>query len=302
MPKCRWVTPQDFSSIPLSEISIGAHLTFIGLWCFADDHGFILNIPKRIIGDIYPLRDEVTEKMLSGWISELVRVGLLVEFDYKGRSVLYVNEWKKHQKIRHICPSFIIEMDEINEVIKDITGNLPETYRKLTDRVEEDCVSVSVSLSESVSDTARPPARGDAGDPEKEIHSTFKIQGGKTWSLTVEKFNSFSGSFPSLDVVSEFRRAASWLESNAGKRKTGRGMPRFLNAWLDRSANNGKDQDFTPVAVLSFAEWKKQKLGIPDSTTWDPERKLYASGEMDNKAAYEIWKTEMEIQGGYEKR
>jgi len=55
------------------------------------------------------------------------------------------------------------------------------------------------------------------------------------WALTDAHLASWREAYPSLDVASECRRAKAWLEAQPDRRKTARGMPRFLVSWLNRA-------------------------------------------------------------------
>ena len=45
--------------------------------------------------------------------------------------------------------------------------------------------------------------------------------------------------FPGLDVEAELRKAKLWCESNPAKRKTPRGLPKFIFAWMNKAQNGG---------------------------------------------------------------
>lgn len=45
--------------------------------------------------------------------------------------------------------------------------------------------------------------------------------------------------FPSLDVLGQVRRALAWVNASPERRKTARGMPKFLVGWLGRAQDNG---------------------------------------------------------------
>jgi len=64
-------------------------------------------------------------------------------------------------------------------------------------------------------------------------------QGSKVWNLTENMLKSFKEAFPGMDVMAEVRRAKLWCETNYGKRKTPKGMPKFLSAWLGRAQDRG---------------------------------------------------------------
>jgi len=44
--------------------------------------------------------------------------------------------------------------------------------------------------------------------------------------------------YPRLDIQTELRKMAGWCYSNPGKRKTKRGIKRFINNWLARAYDN----------------------------------------------------------------
>lgn len=52
--------------------------------------------------------------------------------------------------------------------------------------------------------------------------------------------------FPSLDVAQEFRNMAAWLYGNPTKRKTKRGITRFISGWLISEGKSAKVQRHIP--------------------------------------------------------
>ena len=60
---------------------------------------------------------------------------------------------------------------------------------------------------------------------------------GSTWTLTQAQVDQWATLFPSLDVAQQCRHALAWIETNASKRKTSRGMARFLAGWLTRATD-----------------------------------------------------------------
>lgn len=64
----------------------------------------------------------------------------------------------------------------------------------------------------------------------------------KSWNLTQEKIAEWQECFPGFPVLNECRKALQWVTDNPGRRKTTRGMPRFLFSWLERANNSGRNQ------------------------------------------------------------
>lgn len=80
----------------------------------------------------------------------------------------------------------------------------------------------------------------------------FPTEAGDDWTLPVDRLAEYRDTFPGIDIDRELRKARLWLMDNPGKRKTPRGMPRFITGWLGRAKPNGQhhDGDRVPRAVL----------------------------------------------------
>lgn len=62
----------------------------------------------------------------------------------------------------------------------------------------------------------------------------FTVKDGKVWQMPTSLYEKLLDAFGNIDIDAEMRKAVAWCEANPGKRKTAKGMPRFLNAWLSR--------------------------------------------------------------------
>lgn len=63
--------------------------------------------------------------------------------------------------------------------------------------------------------------------------------GNSVWQLSEAQVAEWAGLFPGLDVRGEARKALAWVGANQGRRKTARGMARFLVGWLTRAVDRG---------------------------------------------------------------
>lgn len=76
--------------------------------------------------------------------------------------------------------------------------------------------------------------------PSQPVHGpiamTFDTVGNpQTWHLSEAYLQSMEKTYAPLDVRAHCRYAQSWLTANPSKRKTARGMPRFLVSWMMRA-------------------------------------------------------------------
>jgi len=60
---------------------------------------------------------------------------------------------------------------------------------------------------------------------------------GRTWPLTEQQVSEWQACYPSLDVLAEARKALAWTQANPGRRKTSKGMLKFLVSWLNRATD-----------------------------------------------------------------
>ena len=65
---------------------------------------------------------------------------------------------------------------------------------------------------------------------------------GTDWPLYRSKVAELAETFPGIDIEAEARKARQWLRDNPDRRKTPRGMPRFLSGWMSR-ANPDRNGD-----------------------------------------------------------
>jgi len=94
---------------------------------------------------------------------------------------------------------------------------------------------------------SEPPEAATSEPPPSEIVFTFEDdllvgKGEGPWHVTQQFHESLVDAFPTIVHLAEYRKVAGWLLANPAKRKTRRGMSRFIYGWLERSQNQGKGQ------------------------------------------------------------
>ena len=62
---------------------------------------------------------------------------------------------------------------------------------------------------------------------------------GTDWQPEDEQIVAWQHAYPEVDIFAELNVMAVWLDSNQEKRKTRKGMPRFVNSWLQRANQKG---------------------------------------------------------------
>ncbi|GIV51540.1 MAG: hypothetical protein KatS3mg038_2061 [Candidatus Kapaibacterium sp.] len=77
--------------------------------------------------------------------------------------------------------------------------------------------------------------------PEEIAALEFACQGPqKVWTMDGRTWHALTTAYPAIDVAAEVRKAWCWLAANPSRRKTARGMSRFLANWMARAADAPK--------------------------------------------------------------
>lgn len=59
------------------------------------------------------------------------------------------------------------------------------------------------------------------------------------YNVPMDKIALWRETYPAVDIEQELRRMIAWLDSNPTKRKTRKGIERFINNWLARTQDSG---------------------------------------------------------------
>jgi hypothetical protein len=82
----------------------------------------------------------------------------------------------------------------------------------------------------------------------------FPVKSGDFWTLPVKQLQAWSELYPSLNVQAEIQKALAWVQANPQRRKTARGMPRFLVGWLNHATPSVWKQQAGPR--FEYEQWR----------------------------------------------
>ena len=97
MARIRTVKPEFWTDDKVGEASVSARLLFIATWNFADDHGGLERSAKQLKAQAFPYDQFDCEPL----VQELLKLGLLVEYEAGGKKYLHIKGFRVHQKIDH---------------------------------------------------------------------------------------------------------------------------------------------------------------------------------------------------------
>lgn len=238
------VDSDAFLDMPLSTQALYFHLSMR-----ADDDGFLNNAKKiqKIIGasdDDFKL---------------LIMKRFVIAFD---DGIIVVKHWRINNYLRkdRYTPTVYQEefkMLSIKEngsyTLLDTVG-IPDGNQCVT-RLPQVSIGKD-SIDKDSINTICPELK--APDRKKAISLTLNDKS-EYW-IYGDQVEEWSQLFPAVDVMQELRKMKSWLDSNSSRRKTKKGILRFVNGWLSREQDKGRSPD-SKHAKTKFNNFDERQYG-----------------------------------------
>jgi hypothetical protein len=204
-----------------------------------DDYGRMDARPAILKARLYPLRERLTLKDIDGALRALAAVGCVEVYEVDGKPYLQLPSWEVHQTIRakkSRYPGPESGVKAIASNCKQLQADVPV--------IQSNPIQ---SESESEGDMCRsaPPAAApeDTVPPDAAPADTVAsiILNDKTeYHVSTEQAQHWQELFPGVDVEQELRKMVAWCEANPTRRKTRKGVQKFITGWLSREQDSGR--------------------------------------------------------------
>ena len=200
---------------------------FYRLIVACDDYGRFDARPKIIKGQCFPLKD-ITGKDIDKALAKLSAVGLIIVYEVQGRPVLQMKTWEKHQTTRaqkSKYPSF-------DEACIQMYSDVSKCNDLSADEIKAG--SSQKSLQQII--------------PEEPSVITLLLNTGEEYGIVQSDIAEWQELYPAVDIMQELRNMKGWCKENSTKRKTVRGIRRFITSWLAREQNRGGTVGYKKVS------------------------------------------------------
>jgi len=207
------------------DMSLGARCLYMTFGMLADDDGF-LNAPKAIIRQIGASEDD---------FKVLIAKKFIIPFE---SGVIVIKHWRINnylQKDRIQPTKYLEELGEL-EIEKNgaYTKKTGDVY---TNYVYTDKDSIG---KESIGKKNNIIVRSDKNpsEPKADV-SALILNNGEEWKPNQLLYEEYVKLYPNVDIKQQFNAMRGWCISNPSKRKTARGIQRFVNTWLAKEQDKG---------------------------------------------------------------
>lgn len=226
------------------ELPVTAQCLYFHLGMRADDDGFISS-PKQIL------------KMLSctnGDMKILAANGYIIPFE---SGIIVIRHWKQNNYIqsdRYKKTRYIEEKSMLG--ISDGEYSLDESCIQSVSSLETQVRLGKDSIVKDSINTISSEPKASEPDPS----GILLILNDKTvYDVPLSKIEKWKSAYPAVDIEQELRKMGAWLDANPTKRKTKRGVDRFINTWLAKEQDRGGVYRGAPRQQASQGETRWQR-------------------------------------------
>ena len=226
----------------IDQLSWFEEVLFYRLIVNCDDFGIFDGRTKIIKSSLFPLKENITLKQIESAIMRLATVGLVRAYEVQGRPFLQLPTWSLHQRVRnsrHIYPT----PEEMGE--SDNSPQSAATRRELPPKSESESKYKSESEPESEPESyvctelqgSAAPSDAEKSGRAPAVVPALILNDGTEWVPDQSDVSGWEKVYPAVDICTEFGRMREWCMSNPKRRKTARGIRRFVTNWLDGEQN-----------------------------------------------------------------
>lgn len=205
----------------IDSLSWFEEVLFYRLIVTCDDYGRYDGRAKVIKGTCFPLKD-ITEKDIDKALSKLSAVGLVKIYEIQEKPYLQLITWGEHQRIRNQKSKYP-EYDPKCDILLTI-----DSKRQQEQANDSNC-------EQNQSEQVEPPV------------ITLLLNTGEEYGISESNVYEWSELYPAVDVMQCLRNMKGWLMANKSKRKTIRGINKFIIKWLQNEQDKGGTRGYKPV-------------------------------------------------------
>ena len=219
----------------IDQLSWFEEVLFYRMIVSADDYGCLDGRAAVLKNTLFPTKENITKKAINDGIAKLLKVGLVETYAVSERPYIHLLTFESHQRLRNKNRKFPEPPSAKKEPKSDLTDNCLTNDGQLTDNclleLEEE-----LELEEKRTRTSLCSERSSVEDAHEPYADTepLPLNDGTEWTPTASQFGEYQRLYPAVDVRRAFADMRGWCNANPQKRKTRRGINRFVNSWLSR--------------------------------------------------------------------
>ncbi len=163
-------------------------------------------------------------------------------------------KWEARDSLKAVCYGVSRAMGEAFDMALPLPKDMPSTLPS--------CIQRAVNSKQILKDKNILPdadkSQHQANDP---VFISLPLADGVSFfEVTESYFREQLNLYPGINIEQEFRNMCGWLNSNPKKRKTERGIKRFITTWLQRSQDQPRSFYGGNASIRDV-----NKISVPDN-------------------------------------
>lgn len=222
----------------------------VRMWSLFDrytEDGFLKNYSSEVLDQMVGM---------AGFSAAVVEVGWLVVVENGLQMPEFSKYLSKTAKTR-------MKDSQRKKAERAASKECPENVQEVSDKnrttIQENTTEKNLEIKK---DSSEPSRSSEPVDNSIVFDCVGKDAG--QWNPPLKLIQVFRDAYPHHDVVAELRKAVAWIVANPAKRKTKKGMPAFLNRWMERAkpstdTNTRQKTQAEKDAILAEARARRAK-------------------------------------------
>lgn len=239
MAEKRMFTQKIIDSDAFLEMPLSAQALYFHLNMRADDDGFVNN-PRRVTKLVSASEDDLKILLMKRFIIGF-ESGVIVIKHWRMHNTLKSDRYKPTQYQEELAMLGIKQ----NKAYTDHPEKLlPPSESDNGTKMDPNWFQSGSTLEpqnrlEEISKEKSSKEESICTTPESVAVLTILLNDGSEYPISQEFIDKMKPLFPAVDVEQQLRSMAAWCINNPGRRKTKRGVTRFINSWLSREQDRG---------------------------------------------------------------
>lgn len=151
--------------------------------------------------------------------------------------VTYIADWNTNNQIRRDRYHRSIYADLLVKIGDG--GISAPAWQPMVNQLATESSLVKSSLGQSSREDADASSCAEPGADSAPPVITLPLNDGSEFAVSQVQCTEWQGLYPAVDVLQQLRNMRGWLLSNPDRRKTKRGIKRFITGWLSREQDRG---------------------------------------------------------------
>lgn len=151
----------------------------------------------------------LSEQNIRTALNKLEVVGILTIKPTNKYSIISITNWDMYQQTN-----------------QQVTSKQPASNQQVT---TNNNVNNEKNVNNTIAQDSNEPIAGTLPTNKK----------GEVFNVYESDLELWQDTYPAVDVIQQLKKIRSWLDANPSKRKTSRGMKKFINNWLSRAQDRG---------------------------------------------------------------